>query len=100
MVLRLALQHRGIEVDVQFPYLSHIVGVQFPHRLVELVDIRLQKDIPVEGAILEIVLRHIRLELIIEYLLRRETQSEGMVGIEIVAQATLVLQFCPATPYG
>ena len=100
MTLRFALQNRGIQVDVQFPSLSHIICVQFPHRFVEFIDICLQKDVTVERAILEIVLRHVRLEPIIEYLLRCEAQSKRMVGIEIVTQISLVMQFRPTTPYG
>ena len=35
-----------------------------------------------------------------EPFLRRETQSDGMVGIEVVAQACLVIYLRPATSDG
>ena len=73
MVLRLTSQHSGVKVDAQLSCLSHIIHVQFPHRLIALFDVRLQKNITVKCAVFLIRLLHICTETIMKYILRRET---------------------------
>ena len=69
MILRCTSQHSCIQVNAQFPDLSHIVRIQFPDGFVKLIDICFQTNISVIGTVLLVVLRHIRLEAVVKQLL-------------------------------
>ena len=100
IILWFASQYRGIQINTQLTRFAYIVGVQFPYRFVFFADICFQTNIAVKGTVFQIVLRHICLKTTIQVLLRWETQSYGVIGAEVVAESSLVLQLRPTTPDG
>ena len=69
MILRGTSQQGGIQVNAQFPDLSHIVRIQFPYGLVKFLNIRFQTNVAVIGPVLQIVLHHIRLVTVVKQFL-------------------------------
>ena len=99
MVLRLATQQCGVQVDAQLSRLSHVVGVQLPHGPVGLADVCFQPHVAIEGTVLHVSLLHFCLETVVENGLRREAQAHGVGGAEVVAHPSLVVKLRPAAPY-